>query len=248
MDNVTFSAPTSLRRSAWLMLAGQLSYIGITQLHAGGGANNHHEIFAEYAANDIWISVHFSQFASMAILLAGLFGLGFVLDDQPGNRGRLGRLGSAAAAATLALYGVLQAVDGVALKLAVNAWANAPDAEKAARFASAEAIRWLEWGMRSYQDFTLGLALLLLATAVARTARLPRAMGYLIGLSGLAYLVQGWVVGSEGFSPTQSVAIVLAWILSLAWMIWLAAVAWRMQSPEISSPEDKSVGDSAVLS
>jgi len=34
-------------------------------------------------------------------------------------------------------------VDGVALKQAVNAWASAPDAEKAARFASAEAIRWL---------------------------------------------------------------------------------------------------------
>ena len=41
-------------------------------------------------------------------------------------------------AATLALYGVLQAVDGVALKQAVNAWASAPDAEKATRFASAE--------------------------------------------------------------------------------------------------------------
>jgi len=52
----------------------------------------------------------------------------------------------------------------------VDAWATAPDAEKAARFASAEAIRWLEWGVRSYQDFTLGLALLLAAAAVARTA------------------------------------------------------------------------------
>ena len=42
------------------------------------------------------------------------------------------------------------AVDGVALKQAVNAWASAPVAEKAARFASAEAIRWIEWGARSY--------------------------------------------------------------------------------------------------
>lgn len=35
----------------------------------------------------------------------------------------------------------------------VNAWANAPDAEKAARFASAETVRWLEWGMRSSANF-----------------------------------------------------------------------------------------------
>jgi hypothetical protein len=45
------------------------------------------------------------------------------------------------------------------------AWTNAPDAEKAARFASAEAVRWVEWGMRSYHNFALGLALLLFAAA-----------------------------------------------------------------------------------
>ena len=39
-----------------------------------------------------------------------------------------------------------------------------------------------------------------------------------MGLSGLTYLVQGWVAGSEGFSQTQSITIVLAWVLSLAWM------------------------------
>jgi hypothetical protein len=49
---------------------------------------------------------------------------------------------------TLALYGVLQAVDGVALKQVVDAWASAPEAEKVERFATAEAIRWLEWGVR----------------------------------------------------------------------------------------------------
>ena len=63
-------------------------------------------------------------------------------------------------------------------------------------------------------------------------ASLPRLLGYVMGLSGLAYLVQGWVAGTEGFSPTQSVAIVVAWVLSLAWMIWLAVVAWRLQDAE----------------
>ena len=74
----------------------------------------------------------------------------------------------------LTLYGMVMAVDGVALKQAVNASARAPDAEKAARFASAEAIRWIEWGARSYHNLALGLALLLLAAAVGRTAGLPR--------------------------------------------------------------------------
>ena len=50
-----------------------------------------------------------------------------------------------------------------------------------------------------------GLTLILLGSAVALTARLPRALGYLMGLSGLAYIVQGWVLGSEGFSANQHV-------------------------------------------
>jgi hypothetical protein len=135
------------------------------------------------------------------------------------------RFGTVSAVAALALYGALQAVDGVANKQADIAWVNAPEAEEAARFASAEAIRRIEWGLRSYHDFTLGLALLLCAAAVVQTAWSPRPVAYLMGLTGLAYLVQGWVVGSEGFSQTESIVIVLAWVLGLVWMIWLAVVA-----------------------
>ena len=76
--------------------------------------------------------------------------------------------------------------------------------------------------------------MLLFALAVVRTAWIPRLIGYLMGLSGLIYLVQGWIVGSEGFSRTLSIAIVLAWILSVVWMIWLVVVAWRMRDAESS--------------
>ncbi|WP_162820875.1 hypothetical protein [Microvirga calopogonii] len=230
MDNRAFSSRRSLCLSAGLLLAGQLLYIVVTQFHAGGDANNHHAIFATYAANGIWTAVHLGQFVSMAILIAGLFALCSALDVRDGMATWAGRFGAASATVALALYGILQAVDGVALKQAVNAWAVAPEAEKAARFATAEAIRWLEWGVRSYQDFALGLALLLFAVAVVRLAWAPRPIASLMGLSGLAYLVQGWVLGSQGFSSMHSAAIVVAWVLSLAWMIWLAIVVWRMRN------------------
>jgi hypothetical protein len=61
---------------------------------------------------------------------------------------------------------------------------------------------------------------------------ISRPIAYLMGLSGLTYLVQGWVVGSEGFSGTHTMLILLAWALSLAWMIWLVVIAWRMQDSE----------------
>ena len=222
----------SLRLSATLLLVGRVVYIGTTLLHTGGDANNHPAVFAEYARSGIWTAVHLCQFAGMAILLAGLLALYFTVDVQAGTARWAGRFGAAAAVATLALYGVLQAVDGVALKHAVNAWASAPDAEKASRFASAEAIRWLEWGVRSYQNLALGLALVLFAAAVVRVASVPRPIAYLMALSGLVYLVQGWVVGSEGFSRTETITIVVAFVLDLAWMIWLVVVAWRMQDSE----------------
>src|SRR4051812_49854113 len=116
----------------------------------------------------------------MLLVVTGLVALYVALNPQA--RRSIGQLGVGLSVVALGLYGVLQAVDGVALKQAVDAWVRAPEAEKATRFASAETIRWLEWGTRSYQCFMLGLTLILLGSAVALSARLPRAIGYLMGL------------------------------------------------------------------
>jgi len=132
---------------------------------------------------------------------------------------------------TLALYRALQAVDGVALKQAVDAWASAPEAEKPARFATAEAIRWLEWGTRSYESFMFGLTLVLFGSVVVWTARTSRPIGYLMGLSGLAYVVQGWVLGSAGFSATNAIPQLAGYLLILAWTIWLLIISLRMTEP-----------------
>jgi hypothetical protein len=172
---------TAIRLSAVLVAAGFIFYVVVGLLHAGRPANNHPVVFAIYASSASWTAVHLGQFVGMAVIIAGLLVLYFALDIRAGAAAWVARLGAVSAAVALALYGVLQAVDGVALKQAVDAWVRAPEAEKAARFASAETIRWLEWGTRSYQSFMFGLTLILLGSAVALTARLPRAIGYLIG-------------------------------------------------------------------
>lgn len=229
----------SLRVAAALLVVGQVLFIVVTLFHTGGPANDHPVIFAAYAASTTWQAVHLAQFGAMVILLAGLLALHFALDVQSGAARWPARFGAGLTVTTLALYGVLQAVDGIANKQAVDAWVSAPAAEKAARFASAEAIRWLEWGVRSYENFALGLALLLFAVAVVRTRWIPRTLGFLMALSGLTYLVQGWVVGTRGFSATETIAIEVAYVLDLAWMIWLVVVAWRMDDAESTE-----VGDS----
>src|SRR3954469_6369183 len=226
----------ALRLSAALLVVGFILYVLIGLLHPGREpANNHRAVFAEYASSDNWTAVHLGQFAGMAVIIAGLLVLYVALDLRAGGTAWMARLGAVSAAVALGLYGVLQAVDGVALKQAVDAWVSAPGAEKAARFASAETIRWLEWGTRSYQSFMFGLTLILIGGAVALTARLPRALGYVMVLSGLPYLAQGWVLGSEGFPATNTFAILAGYVLVLAWILWLVVVVWRAEESSRAS-------------
>jgi hypothetical protein len=218
----------ALRLAATLLFVGELLSLLAGIFHpAREDPNNHPAVFAEYAASATWTAVHLGQFVGMAIVIAGLLALFVALNAHAARPGWAGGFGAVAAVATLALYGVLQAVDGVALKQAVDAWAQAPDADKAARFASAEALRWLEWGVRSYQSVTFGLALVLFAIALVEAPRTPRPIGYLMGVSGLAYLVQGWVLGTAGFSAANTAPQLLAYGLIFAWSLWLVIVAWR---------------------
>jgi hypothetical protein len=218
----------SFRLAASLLFAGVVLSLAAGILHPeGASANDHVAAFTEYAASDLWLGVHLGQFAGMAVLIAGLFVLGTTLGGVAGHAPWTARLGTLTAAAALALYGGLQAVDGVALKHSVDAWSAAEGPEKALRFAAAEDMRWLEWGMRSYQSFVLGAALMLFGFAV-RTARLiPRAVGYLMALSGVAYVVQGWVIGAEGFSSSNTVPTLAGIVLIVVWTAWLLVSSLR---------------------
>jgi hypothetical protein len=131
----------------------------------------------------------------MVIITFGLVALFFALDVRGGVGVWLNRFALVSAGAAMALYGVLQAVDGVGLKQAVDAWASAENGDKAVRFAAAETVRWLEWAVRSYQSFVFGLALILFGAVIAVTGRVSRPIGYLMALSGLCYLAQGWIIG-----------------------------------------------------
>ncbi|MFF2032544.1 hypothetical protein [Arthrobacter sp. NPDC058192] len=218
---------SGLRLAATLAFAGFVVSVVAGLFHAdSASANDHPATFLEYTRSGIWTAVHLGQFAGMALLIAGLLVLLAVLKAPDGAGAWAARFGAAAAVAALALYGALQAVDGVALKHAVDAWAAAAEPAKAARFATAEGIRWLEWGMRSYQSLVLGAALILTGAVVVAARRVSRVIGYLMALSGLAYLGQGWIVGAEGFSAANTIPTLAGIVLILVWSLWLLISAW----------------------
>jgi hypothetical protein len=110
-------------------------------------------------------------------------------------------------------------------------WVAAPGSEKAARFASAEAVRWLEEAITSYQSFMLGLTLILLAGLIIWSAKVHRPVGYLLGLSGVANLVVGWILGLEGFAPEGAIPSYLGQICLLVSGAWLLIAALRTPGP-----------------
>ncbi len=69
----------------------------------------------------------------------------------------------------------------------------------------------------------------MLGIAIVSTARVPRPIGYLMELSGLAFVVLGWLVGSAGFTPADSVPSYGAHGLIDVWLVWMLVVAWRRQ-------------------
>jgi hypothetical protein len=116
------------------------------------------------------------------------------------------RLGDAAATATAALHAVNMAVDGIALKNSVDAWADATPDDRTSRFAAAEALRWLEWGVNSFFTILLGVTLLLFAAALLRQAHhgsRVRLAGVTGTLSGALLILNGLAVAAHGFEPSS---------------------------------------------
>jgi hypothetical protein len=192
-------------------------------------------VFAEYAQSDSWTAVHLLQWFGFLLLLGGLVALFYSLGPSTGAGSGLAPFGLAAAVTTAASFTVLQAVDGVALKRAVDAWESAPADEEAAAFAAAEAIRWTEIGMNAFSFFLLGLSLLLYGLALASGVAYPRWAGWVAVIAGAALMYHGAVVVAfEGFvaSVVGLVGLLLMAILAfvMAVLMWLNASRGRVAS------------------
>jgi hypothetical protein len=61
-------------------------------------------------------------------------------------------------------------------------------------------------------------------------------IGYLMGSSGLAYLVQSWILGTQGFSVANAVPTLAGIVLILAWTVWLLIHSWRMKVGQGGKP------------
>jgi hypothetical protein len=70
---------------------------------------------------------------------------------------------------TASAIAILQAIDGIALKMAVDSWVAAPSEDKANTFRVAEGIRLIEYGINSIFRILQGLAAIIFGIAIVKS-------------------------------------------------------------------------------
>jgi hypothetical protein len=216
--------------SGALLLAGfVVNAIQRMIFHPTGEEDNHEAIFTQYAASDAWVATHFAEFLLVLVALSGLLVLCLALRREAPY---LALFAAGALVASGAVWAVLQAVDGITLKQAVDAWAAATGPDKATRLTDAEATRWLEWGLQGYFRVLLGVAFVLLGAAIVVSRLVPSWLGGLLVLGGLLSVAIGFSIGYQGLeSGFQDVIAIPLQLVVLALGVGLLIVSRRAREP-----------------
>jgi len=181
--------------------------------------------FTEYAADRHWIASHLMQLLGVAAVVAALVLLSRRM--KTGAAGDWVALGSAGAIASLATAGVLQAVDGVALKVMVDHWADAEGAAQLALFHAAFGVRQVEIGLASISSLVFGLTVVVYGIAFLIDGRAAKWIGMLAILGGLSMALAGIAIAYTGFSGLAMLLNMPASLLLTAWLVALGIIDWR---------------------
>ena len=242
---------TMLRMGSIAFFAGLVIAVISTIIHPTGTGEelmNNPFIFAVYAEDDFWIASHIGQFAGIMLIYAG----GFVAlhrllarSESGGSNGvasALAWFGLVAAILTASAFTILQAVDGIALKIAVDTWYAIPPpssppteafegggegAEKSIALRVAEGLRWTEWGIQAYYRMLQGAVALIFGVAIVKSAILGRWIGAIGIAAGAVGIVAGVVVAYVGFSSVRDPVADLSTFILYPWIVILGIFMWR---------------------
>ena len=193
---------------------------------------NNSFIFAVYAEDPLWIASHIGQFAGILLIFAG----GFValhrllVKSESGTASALSWLGLVTAIITASVFTILQAVDGIALKIAVNTWYAIPPGEeerKAVYLGVAEGLRWTEWGTQAYYRVLSGAVSLIFGIAIVKSVVLSRWIGAVGIAAGVVGIAAGVVTAYVGFSSARDPVADLSTAIFYPWLVILGFFMWR---------------------
>ena len=218
---------------AFCLISGTVLLTILSFLHPHqADPNNNPAVFAEYATDADWLPTHLGQFfANFMVLVMATFAIYRSLLAENENAASWARLGMITAALAMAVFAVDQGLDGIALKRAVDAWANAPDATKAIYLGTAEGIRWLEYGLNGMYNVIQGMAVLFFSIGALESSVYPKWLGWLgVIASGLARIVVGIATMTTGFSTLVGVIGMIAFLGGTVWVFALTYFLWNLQA------------------
>jgi hypothetical protein len=227
-----------LRMGSVAFLAGIVIFMISTILHPSReDPTNHPLVFAEYAEDHLWVASHVGQFAGGMFIFAGGFVALFRLlswSESGTVASALAWLGLAVTIATASALTILQAVDGITLKIAVDTWyaisspstADTEEGQKAIAFRIAEGIRWTEIGVNSYFRILQGAVGVIFGVAIAASAVLSRWIGAVGIFAGIATIVLGVNVAYVGFGTVGSIEDTISTWTYIAWLVILGIFMW----------------------
>jgi hypothetical protein len=105
---------------------------------------------------------------------------------------------------TASTFSILQAVDGIALKRAVDSWVVAPAEEKMTAFRVAEGIRWTEIGTNSIYHILQGTAAIVFGVAITLSPLVGRWIGAIGIFAGTVAIAAGLEVAYVGFVSSNA--------------------------------------------
>jgi hypothetical protein len=209
-----------------------VSTFGFHPTGTGEELMNNPFIFGVYAEDPLWIASHIGQFAGILLIFAGGFVAVFrlLLKSESGIASALAWYGLVAAILTASTFTILQAVDGIALKIATDTWYAIPPGEeerKAVYLGVAEGIRWTEWGLQAYYRMLSGAVSLIFGVAIVKSALLARWIGAVGIAAGVVGIAAGVVVAYVGFSSARDLVADLSTFIFYPWLIILGIFMWR---------------------
>ena len=225
-----------LRMGSIAFLAGLaiavVSTIGLHPTGTGEELMNNPFIFGVYAEDPLWIASHIGQFAGILLIFAGGFVALFrlIVKSESATASALSWLGLVTAVITASTFTILQAVDGIALKIASDTWYAIPateDERKAIYLGVAEGIRWNEWGLQSYYRMLSGAASLIFGVAIVKSVVLSRWIGAVGIAAGVVTIASGVVMAYVGFSSARDLVADLSTFIFYPWLVILGIFMWR---------------------
>ena len=243
VSNTAFNRPL-LRMGAIAFFAGIIIIVASSILHSPGAQPDlmdNQAIFVVYAEHDLWIAAHIGQLAGIMLIYAGGYVTLYPLfsRSESGTVAALATLGLAAAIMTAATFGLLQAVDGVALKMAVDKWLAAPvgSEEKAIYFGVAEGIRWTEGGVQSIYRMLQGVVAIIFGAAIVKSRLFFRWIGALGIISGALAITTGVIVAYVLFSSARDPIADTETAITFIWLIVLGIFMWRKSKTKINAAQ-----------